>query len=198
MDTDHLHELLYQALETELSGERVYDAAIACALNEDLAEEWEKYREETREHQSILGDVFAALDLDPSTETPGRQIVRAKADALVASMEMARGAGDPAAAELVAAEAVVDAETKDHQNWELLNLASEHANKETAKVLGEAYAQVAEEEAHHLFHTQGWARELWLQFLGVPAALPPPEEEKMVATKIGASRAEQQRDEYTD
>jgi hypothetical protein len=42
----------------------------------------------------------------------------------------------------------------------------------------------------------GWARELWLDFLGVPAALPPPEEEKKVATQIGAGRAEHERDDY--
>ena len=35
-------------------------------------------------------------------------------------MEMALKAGDLAAAQLVAAECVVDAETKDHQNWELI------------------------------------------------------------------------------
>jgi len=37
---------------------------------------------------------------------------------------------------------------------------------------------------------------LWLDYLGVPAALSPPEEEKQVATRIGAGRAEHERDEY--
>jgi hypothetical protein len=40
-------------------------------------------------------------------------------------MEMARGAGNPQAAQLVAAECVVEAETKDHMNWELIGLLAE-------------------------------------------------------------------------
>ena len=52
-----------------------------------------------------------------------------------------------------------------------------------------------EEEDEHLYHTMGWARELWLEFLGLPAVLPPPEEEKHVKTAIGAERAKQSREE---
>ena len=40
-----------------------------------------------------------------------------------------------------------------------------------------------------------FARELWIESLGMPAVLPPPEEEKKVKTAIGASRAEQSRDD---
>jgi hypothetical protein len=43
----------------------------------------------------------------------------------------------------------------------------------------------------------GWARELWMDSLGLPAVLPPPEEEKKVKTAIGAARAKQSRDEMT-
>jgi hypothetical protein len=35
----------------------------------------------------------------------------------------------------------------------------------------------------------GWARELWIETLGMPAVIPPPEEEKEVKTAIGAARA---------
>src|SRR5206468_12465447 len=42
---------------------------------------------------------------------------------------------------------------------------------------------------------QGWARELHLKLLGLPAVLPPPEEEKDVKTAIGAARAKQARKE---
>lgn len=41
----------------------------------------------------------------------------------------------------------------------------------------------------------GWCRELWIESLGMPAALPPPEEMKNVESAIGASRAEQARSE---
>jgi hypothetical protein len=41
----------------------------------------------------------------------------------------------------------------------------------------------------------GWARELWIESLGLPAVLPPPEEEKDVKTAIGAARAKMARKE---
>jgi len=36
---------------------------------------------------------------------------------------------------------------------------------------------------------------LWIQSLGLPAVLPPPEEVKKVDTAIGAARAEQSREQ---
>jgi rubrerythrin len=195
MRDKQVEELLYQALETELGGVQVYRTAILCAVNEDLKREWEKYLSETENHVRIVNEVFAELGLDPNADTPGREVVRFKGQALVRSMEMAAERGDRAGAQLVAAEAVVDAETKDHANWKLIGEVAEKATGDVKKVLTEAYGQVEEEEDMHLYHTMGWCRELWIEALGMPAVLPPPEEEKKVTTAIGASRAEQSRDE---
>lgn len=196
MKEEQVHELLYQALETELGGVQVYTKALECAVNEDLREEWSKYLDETKTHVEIMTKVFDDLGLDAQKETPGREVVRFKGQSLVKSMDMALGAGPPEAAQLVAAEAVVDAETKDHANWELMGKVAEDAKGRLSTVLQEAYEQVEEQEDMHLYHTMGWCRELWIQSLGMPAALPPPEEEKKVTTAIGADRARQARDEY--
>jgi hypothetical protein len=110
-------------------------------------------------------------------------------------MEMALEAGDPAAAELVAAECVVHAETKDHLNWELLGFAIKNAKGDVRKALKEAHDAVEEQEDEHLYHTKGWSRELWIHALGIPAVLPPPEEAKDVKTAIGAARAKMARGE---
>jgi rubrerythrin len=193
MEKSQVNELLYQALETEMGGIKVYQTAVRCAQNPDLKEEWEKYLEQTENHETILRHVFETLGLDPETQTPGRQIVRHKAAALVTAMEMAQKAGDLAAAEIVAAECVVDAETKDHHNWELIGKVAEKLKGQEGKALTEAYDEVEDEEDEHLYHTTGWARELWIQALGMPAVLPPPEEEKDVKTAIGAARALQSR-----
>ncbi len=195
MNDEQVTELLYQALETEIGGVQVYKTALRCAVNEDLHKEWEKYLSETEDHVRIVTEIFAQLGLDTETGTVGRDIVRMKGQALIEAMESALNAGDPAAAQLVAAECVVEAETKDHANWELIGRVSEKATGQVKKVLSEAYEQVEEEEDMHLYHTMGWARELWIESLGLPAVLPPPEEEKKVTTAIGASRAEQARDE---
>src|SRR5688500_7883972 len=117
MEKSQVNELLYQALETEMGGVKVYRTAVRCAQNSDLKEEWEKYLEQTENHVKIVRGIFDALGLDPEAQTPGRQVVSLKGAALVSAMELALKAGDPAAAEIVAAECVVDAETKDHQNW---------------------------------------------------------------------------------
>jgi rubrerythrin len=193
MKEAQVDELLYQALETELGGVKIYEKAISCAVNEDLRKEWEKYLSETENHVRIVEDVFSQLGLDPAKETPGREVVRHKGESLLKAMGMA--SGDPIAAQLVAAECVVEAETKDHANWELIGRIAEEATGDRKQVLTDAYEQVEEEEDMHLYHTMGWARELWIESLGMPAVLPPPEEEKKVVTAIGASRAEQSRDD---
>jgi hypothetical protein len=197
MNEEQLRELLYQGLETEMGGVQVYTAAVQCAVNDDLKKEFQKYLEETTHHVEIYEQIFAELGLDPKTETPGREVVRHFGESLVQAMEMARAAGKPEAAELVAAECVIMAEVKDHQNWELIGKVIEA--RDTAKqykdVLKGPWEEVESQEDQHLYHTMGWSRELWIQALGMPAVLPPPEEQKHVETAIGAARAEQSRDE---
>ena len=109
------------------------------------------------------------------------------------AMKMAVDAGDPVAAELVAAECVVLAETKDHMNWELIGELAKRTKGEEGAALKFAYKEVEDEEDEHLYHTTGWTRELWLRSLGLPCVLPPPEESKDVKTAIGAARAKQAR-----
>jgi rubrerythrin len=198
MRDEQVTELLYQALETELCGVQVYETALRCTVNEDLREEWQGYLDETKNHVEIVNDIFTELELDPEVETPGRAVVRFKGEALVKAMNMALEAGDMVAAQLVAAECVVDAEIKDHANWELIGEVASELKGPRAQVLQDAYEQVEEEEDEHLYHTQGWARELWFESLGMTAVLPPPEEQKKVKTAIGAARAEQSREDFIE
>ena len=193
MEDAKLQELLCQALETELGGVQVYTTALRCAVNDDLKEEWEKYLEQTQNHVEIVQETMTAVGIDPETETPGRKVVRHIGQSLVKAMEMALSAGDPGAAQIVAAECVVLAETKDHLNWELIGQAAKKAKGEIAQALKAAHEEVEEQEDEHLYHTQGWTRELWIETLGMPAVLPPPEEEKDVKTAIGAARAKNAR-----
>ena len=193
MKDEQVRELLYQALETELGGVQVYTTAIRCAENDELKEEWEEYLEQTKTHVTIMEDVLTKLDLDINEETPGRKVVRTIGETLVETMEMALAEGKPGAAQLVACEAVVLAETKDHQNWHLIGEVAKKVKGDVAKVLKEAHQQVEHEEDEHLYHTKGWCRELWIESLGMKAVLPPPEEVKQVETAIGAARAEQAR-----
>src|SRR5262245_14163518 len=189
MKDEEVRELLYQALETELGGVQVYQTAIRCAVNDDLKKEWQKYLEQTQNHVRVVENLFGEMDLDPEAETPGRLIVRHIGESLVKAMELALDGGKPETAEIVATECVVLAETKDHLNWELIGELGKKVNGDKASAFKEAHEEVEEEEDEHLYHTTGWSRELWIQALGMPAVLPPPEEEKDVKTAIGAARA---------
>ena len=195
MKREELDNLLYEALETEQGGVKVYEAALRAAVNEDLREEWEEYLEQTRRHVQIVQDVFASLGLDPDHQTPGRKVVKTIGDALVEAIELARTSGPGEAAELVAAECVVLAETKDHLNWELLGEAAKNLSGAEGEALKDACEQVEDEEDEHLYHTTGWTRELHLQALGLDAVLPPPEEERDARTAIDAAEAKQDREE---
>ncbi len=195
MKQKQLNELLYQALETEKGGVEVYRTALRCVVNEGLKEEWQKYLEQTQNHEKILLGVFEKMNLAPEAETPGRRVGQHIGQSLVKAMEIALSSGEPEAAQLVAAECVVEAETKDHLNWELIGEAAEKIKGTVGRALKEAYEQVEEEEDEHLYHTEGWTRELWLSSLGLPAVIPPPEEQREVKTAIGAARAKQDRKE---
>ncbi|HEY3172285.1 MAG TPA: DUF892 family protein [Thermoanaerobaculia bacterium] len=195
MKRDQLNELLYQMLETEMGGVEVYRTAIRCATNIDLKKEWQKYLQQTENHVQIVTEIFENMGLDPGTETPGRRVIRHIGDSLVKAMDIALSSGEREAAQIVAAECVVLAETKDHLNWELLGQVAKKAKTEVRRTLEAAQEKVENEEDEHLYHTAGWARELWIEFLGMPAVMPPPEEEKDVKTAIGAARAKQARTE---
>ncbi|MBA3253529.1 MAG: ferritin-like domain-containing protein [Pseudomonadota bacterium] len=193
---EHVKELLYQMLETELGGVQVYTTALECVVNDELEEEWTKYLEQTQRHVEVVRELFGKLGLDPETQTPGRQVVHHIGGSLVKAMQMALSSGgEPEAAQLVACECVVFAETKDHLNWELLSKCAEKAKGEEKKALTAACEEVEDEEDEHIYHSKGWCRELWIESLGMPAVLPPPEEEKDVKTAIGAARAEKAREE---
>jgi rubrerythrin len=193
METSQLKELLLQSLEHERGGVKIYEAAVQCAVNDDLKGEWGKYLEQTRNHVRVLTEVCETLSLDPKEQTPGTQILRKMGAALVAAIHEARAGGDPDAAQLVACECVVLAETKDHLDWELIGVAAQKLKGEQARALKEAYQEVEDQEDEHLYHTRGWCRELWLESLGLKAMLPPPEERKHVKSGVAAARVESSR-----
>lgn len=193
MESAQFKELLLQSLEHERGGVLIYQTALECAVNDDLREEWTKYLEQTENHVGVLTAACSALGFDPGEKTPGCRIVHHTGKALVVAMKMALAEGNPQAAELVACECVVLAETKDHADWDLIGECAKALKGEAAAVVSAAYKQVEDEEDEHLYHSKGWCRELWLKSLGLNAVLPPPEEKRDVKTAVDAAKARQQR-----
>jgi hypothetical protein len=192
LDQQRLQELLLLSLEHERGGVNVYEAAIRCALSGDLKREWANYLEQTHAHVQILEHVLRKLEIDPERTSPARDVVRGLGEALVAAMEKAASAGNPTDAQLVACECIVLAETKDHMNWELLTRCVPQLKGAQKIALEEACEIVEEQEDEHLYHSRGYCRELWLDSLGLPAILPPPEEQQHVRSAISAAQAQQQ------
>ena len=145
MNDSQLTDLLLQAYEHEKGGVLVYETALKCVVNEDLGREFAGYLEQTRNHVRVLADVLTALKIDPYTETPSRQVVRYQGASLVQAMQMALTSGPKSAAQLVACECVVNAETKDHLNWELLGKSLDGVSGDVRKVIAEAFEQVEDE-----------------------------------------------------
>jgi hypothetical protein len=194
MNIEQRDELLQQMLETELGGVKVYETALTCVLNDDLRQEWQKYLEQTKHHVEVVETLMKALGVAPQ-ETPGRLVVRHIGGSLVTAMKLAKASAPPEAAEIVACECVVHAETKDHANWELLGAYGEATKGAEKQAIEEATGEIEDEEDEHLYHSKGWCRELSIAGLGMKAVLPPPEEQKDVKTAIGAARAKQARKE---
>ena len=191
MNPAQLKELLLQSLVHEKGGVLVYRTALECVRNDDLRDEWEKYLAQTENHVVVLKGLCAAIGIDPGERTPGCQVVQHVGESLVQAMKMALAAGDPAAAQLVACECVVLAETKDHADWELIGACAEAQEGTVARELLAAYEQIEDEEDEHLYHTKGWCREFWLDALGIGANLPPPEEKQDVKTAAAAQQAKE-------
>lgn len=188
-----LRELLLQSLEHEIGGTLVYATALECAVDAGLREEWEKYHAQTLRHVEVLTTACLALALDPDEVTPGRAIVHHNGKALVTAMKMALANGNREAAQLVACECVVLAETKDHFDWELIGECAKRLPADAGGVLKAAYDEIEGEEDEHLYHSKGWCRELWLKSLGLPAVLPPPEDKREVKTAAQAAAVERER-----
>ena len=193
MVTAQLRELLLQSLTHEKGGVLVYRTALECVRNRDLREEWTNYLAQTERHVEVLTEACGALAIDAGEMTPGCMVVQHTGKSLVVAMKMALAAADPAAAELVACECVVLAETKDHADWELIGECAKSLDGVAGEALRRAYEAVEDEEDEHLYHTKGWCRELWLKSLGLPAELPPPEEKRDVKSAMEAAVVEKAR-----
>lgn len=89
MNDEQVTELPYRALETEIGGQKVYEAVIRCAVNADLEKEWGKYLELLRAAHIATG---APDDSDPADEATivAPKMSRAVAELFVGAMRHPR------------------------------------------------------------------------------------------------------------
>jgi hypothetical protein len=160
MNSPQFFELLLQSLEHERGGVKVYTAALKCAQRPGSAREWEKYLAQTEQHVEALTQICEVFDIDPFTMTPGTQIVKAVGTSLVEAMNYRaiglaiRGCADRGGRMRGA---------RGNQGPSRLGVAGEASKSlsgDERQAVQDAYEKIEDEEDEHLYHTQGWCREL--------------------------------------
>lgn len=167
-----VRELLERAMELARGGVRVYEAALGCAVRDPLEEQWQGDLAQTRLHERALHTAAERLGVDPEAETSARLLVRQQAAALVRALEAAREKARDAEAERLAAECVLEWESRTKLGWDLLyELASETKGAE-GDALRAACAEAPDQQDERVHRARAWARALWLSALGRRTAVP--------------------------
>ena len=195
MAQEQFAELLLQMLETEQGGVKVYETALRCVVNDDLKKEWEKYRSETTEHVQIVTKLVEHFEGDADADSPGASWCATSGSRSSRRWRWrsrrAGPGGRPARGRRVR-------RARRDQGPPELGVARRGRTGlkgEDAKAVKDAFKRSRNRRTSTSITRTGWCRELWIESLGLPAVLPPPEEEKDVKTAIGAARAKKARRE---
>ena len=187
-----VRELLERALELARAGVRVYEAALGCAVRDPLEEQWQGDLSQIRRHEKALRTAATHLGIDPEAETSLRLLVRQQARAIMDALEQASEKAPQSEAERLAAECVLEWESRTRLAWDLLYELAGEATGEEGEALRTACAEGPDQQDERLHRARAWARSLWLNALGrrtsVPARRQRPRRRK-AAVQDGAPRA---------
>ena len=143
-----LCDKLSEFLAVEKGGIKLYEEALRLVMDQEVADRFRTFREQTRKHETILMRIMQELGMDPTYVSPGAKLATEKAEALLKTMTNGL-AGK--AAELNAIENIILAETKDHADWEFLGkIARQSDDSRIRDVLKPAVSEVESEEDEHL------------------------------------------------
>lgn len=164
-----LKELLLQMIEAKAGEKLIYAMAVRCALREDLKAQWEEHLKRVSTHREILLDLCQAAAVDPNERSAGWTVAKHLEESLVAAMQAALAASDGEAAQRVACECVMWAETRDHQKWDLIRRIGSIRSGPLKDAIDARLEEIGREEARHLRQTATLSDELWAEFLGLPS-----------------------------
>jgi rubrerythrin len=149
-------DLLSACVAHERCGAHLYRSVAGRTLEADLRRKYERFGKETREHVAKLERLITEAGGDPNYVSPAARATERAAGAMLESTFMLSGSVDPLTAELVMLEAVMLAEAKDHDNWELLaELSAGMADTPLRALMERTATEVLAEEEEHF----GWARD---------------------------------------
>lgn len=160
-------DMLSAFLTHERCGLALYRSVATRSNNPMLQQTYESFGSETEEHVRILEDAIARLGGQPGYISPAARAVRAMGDSTLQSTFLVGGTLDVMTTEMVMLDAVLMAESIDHENWQgvatMIDTASDDAVHDA---LQQAYDQVAPEENEHL----EWARSTRLKMTKLQAS----------------------------
>lgn len=167
-----VRELLERALELARAGVRVYEAALGCAVRDQLEEQWQGDLSQIRRHERALRTAALSLGVDPEAETSLRLLVRRQAGALIGALEEGSEKAPQDEAERLAAECVLEWESRTRVAWDLLYELAAVTGGEEGEALRAACAEAPDQQEERVHRARAWARSLWLAALGRPTPVP--------------------------
>jgi rubrerythrin len=142
---DSLLEFLSEFLAVEQGGMELYIGARDHATHEENREMYKMYLEQTRKHAELLTGAIRKLGGDPKYVSPCARIQQHRAKAMM-GLQVPDNLR-----EIVDAENLLLAETKDHADWEFLDSISYKLDDEFSReVIQEIVSQVEDQEDEHL------------------------------------------------
>jgi rubrerythrin len=172
-------DLLSAMTAHERAGRALYRSVAQRTNNPVLRSKYEHFGEETERHVAVLDEIVTALGGTPGYISPHARAVEAQGTRLLESTFMLDGSLDPMTAEAVMIDAVLVAETIDHENWVTLSeLVDSLPGELKSEVRGRVDSVLADEDEH-----LGWAASMRKRMMHLQA------ESSMVA-QMGAKTEE--------
>lgn len=169
-----LADLLSAAAAHERCGVHLYRSVAGRTMRPEFRERYEHFLEETTRHVELLEELISSAGGDPHYVSPAARATEKAGAGLVESTYLLGGSIDPMTAELAMLEAVMLAEAKDHQNWELLaQVSSAMAEGDLRAQFERVTAEVLAQEEEHYGWSHAARAELLATLVGVaPDAAP--------------------------
>jgi hypothetical protein len=156
-------------LAHERAGAALYRTAREQSTNPTLTAKYEEFGNETVEHVAIYEELIRQLGGDPSYISPAARMTEQFGTKLLEAPVMLAGSVDAVTLETNFLEAVIVAEHKCHDNWQLLAaMAGELPDGPMRRAMVDAVTLVEPQEDEHIT----WATTTWQQLAITQATHP--------------------------
>ena len=146
-------------LAHERAGATLYRVAAEHSENPELVEKYREFGRETDEHIAIYEQLISDLGGDPQYVSPAARMTEQFGSKLLEGPVLIAGSVDLVTLETAFLEAVVLAEHRCHDNWQLLARMAESLPDDARQLVEAAVAKVEPQEDEHI----QWAADTWMQ-----------------------------------